>query len=131
MILVVIVFFKPKKSSDLDIEGYKSRRANKLAKKYLSEAKKSLQKKDVFYVALEKALHNFLKSKLSIETSDYSKEKIKRLLLNKNIQNESVDLFIILIENCEFARYTPTSNVGINNDYENAVKVIAEIDKQI
>ena len=131
MILVVIIFFKSKKSSDLDIEGYKSRRANKLAKKYLSEAKKSLQKKDVFYVALEKALHNFLKSKLSIETSDYSKEKIKRLLLNKNIQNESVDLFIILIENCEFARYTPTSNVGINNDYENAVKVIAEIDKQI
>ena len=131
MVLVVIIFFKSKKSSDLDIEGYKSRRANKLAKKYLSEAKKSLQKKDVFYVALEKALHNFLKSKLSIETSDYSKEKIKRLLLNKNIQNESVDLFIILIENCEFARYTPTSNVGINNDYENAVKVIAEIDKQI
>ena len=131
MILVVIIFFKSKKSSDLDIEGYKSRRANKLAKKYLSEAKKSLQKKDVFYVALEKALHNFLKSKLSIETSDYSKEKIKRLLLNKNIKNESVDLFIILIENCEFARYTPTSNVGINNDYENAVKVIAEIDKQI
>ena len=131
MILVVVIFFKSKKSSDLDIEGYKSRRANKLAKKYLSEAKKSLQKKDVFYVALEKALHNFLKSKLSIETSDYSKEKIKRLLLNKNIQNESVDLFIILIENCEFARYTPTSNVGINNDYENAVKVIAEIDKQI
>ncbi len=131
MILVVISFFKSKKSSDLDIKGYKSRRANKLAKKYLSEAKISLQKKDVFYVALEKALHNFLKSKLSIETSDYSKEKIKSLLLNKNIQNESVDLFIILIKNCEYARYTPASNVGINNDYENAVKVIAEIDKQI
>ena len=131
MILVVISFFKSKKSSDLDIKGYKSRRANKLAKKYLSEAKISLQKKDVFYVALEKALHNFLKSKLSIETSDYSKEKIKNLLLNKNIQNESVDLFIILIKNCEYARYTPASNVGINNDYENAVKVIAEIDKQI
>ena len=131
MILVVISFFKSKKSSDLDIKGYKSRRANKLAKKYLSEAKISLQKKDVFYVALEKALHNFLKSKLSIETSDYSKEKIKSLLLTKNIQNESVDLFIILIKNCEYARYTPASNVGINNDYENAVKVIAEIDKQI
>ncbi len=131
MILVVISFFKSKKSSDLDIKGYKSRRANKLAKKYLSEAKISLQKKDVFYVALEKALHNFLKSKLSIETSDYSKEKIKSLLLKKNIQNESIDLFIILIENCEYARYTPASNVGINNDYENAVKVIAEIDKQI
>ena len=87
--------------------------------------------KDLFYVALEKALHNFLKSKLSIETADYSKEKIKNLLLNKNVQNESVDLFIMLIENCEYARYAPASDVGISNDYENAVNVIAEIDKQI
>ena len=131
MIVLVVVFFKSKKSSDSDIKGYKSRRANKLAKKYLSDAKRSLGKKDVFYIALEKALHNFLKSKLSIETSDYSKEKIKSLLLNKKIKNESVKLFIILIENCEYARYTPASNVGINNDYENAVNVIAEIDKQI
>jgi len=131
MIVLVVVFFKSKKSSDSDIKGYKSRRANKLAKKYLSDAKRSLGKKEVFYVALEKALHNFLKSKLSIETSDYSKEKIQSLLLNKKIKNESVKLFIILIENCEYARYTPATNVGINNDYENAVNVIAEIDKQI
>ena len=52
-------------------------------------------------------------------------------MANKNIQTESIGLFIILIENCEYARYTPASNVAINNDYENAVKVISEIDKQI
>ena len=131
IIFILVGFFKSKKASDSDIKGYKSRRANKLAKKYLSEAKINLQRKDVFYVALEKALHNFLKSKLLIETSDYSKEKIKSLLANKNIQTESIGLFIILIENCEYARYTPASNVAINNDYENAVKVISEIDKQI
>ena len=39
--------------------------------------------------------------------------------------------FIILIENCEYARFTPASNVKVKNDYENAVKVISEIDKQI
>ena len=127
----MIGFFKSKTVSDSDIKGYKSRRANKLAKKYLTEAKISLSRKDVFYVALERALHNFLKSKLSIETSDYSKEKIKLLLGNKNIQIESIDLFIKLIENCEYARYTPASNVVINKDYENALKVISEIDKQI
>ena len=131
IIFVLIGFFKFKTVSDSDIKGYKSRRANKLAKKYLTEAKISLSSKDVFYVALERALHNFLKSKLSIETSDYSKEKIKLLLGNKNIQIESIDLFIKLIENCEYARYTPASNVVINKDYENALKVISEIDKQI
>ena len=34
-------------------------------------ARKNLDNKDVFYIALEKALHNFLKSKFSIETFDY------------------------------------------------------------
>ena len=74
----------------------------------------------MFYVALEKALHNFLKSKLFIETSDYSKEKISKLLYSKDIEKESLELFIKLIENCEFARFTPASEFKINNDYENA-----------
>jgi len=131
IILIVLIFIKSKKTLTLDDNSFKVRRANKLAKKYLSEAKINLSKKDNFYISLEKALHNFLKSKLSIETSDYTKEKIIGLMNEKNIQNESIKSFIKLIENCEYARYTPASNVAINNDYENAVKVISEIDKQI
>ena len=131
IILIVLLFIKSKKTLTLDDNSFKVRRANKLAKKYLSEAKINLSKKDNFYISLEKALHNFLKSKLSIETSDYTKEKIIGLMNEKNIQNESIKSFIKLIENCEYARYTPASNVAINNDYENAVKVISEIDKQI
>ena len=131
IILIVLLFFKSTTSLSSDVKGFKSRRANKLAKKYLSEAKINLAKKDIFYISLEKALHNFLKFKLSIETSDYTKEKINKLMKEKNIENESIESFIKLIENCEYARYTPASNVAINNDYENAVKVISEIDKQI
>ncbi|MDA9338551.1 BatD family protein [Flavobacteriaceae bacterium] len=130
-ILLLLIFFKSKKITNSQLIESRSRRANKLAKKYLSEARKNLENKDVFYVALEKALHNFLKSKLSIETFDYSKEKISKLLFTKNIDKESIEFFIKLIENCEFARFTPASNVAINNDYENAVKVITEIDKVI
>ena len=130
VIILILLLFKSKKTLSSDLKGFKSRRANKLAKKYLSEAKINLIKKDIFYISLEKALHNFLKSKLSIETSDYTKEKINRLMKEKNIENDSIESFIKLIENCEYARYTPASNVAINNDYENAVKVISEIDKQ-
>jgi|TARA_B110000881_G_scaffold59756_1_gene51302 hypothetical protein len=130
-ILLLLIFFKSKKITNSQLIESRSRRANKLAKKYLSEARKNLENKDVFYVALEKALHNFLKSKLSIETFDYSKEKISKLLFTKNIDKESIEFFIKLIENCEFARFTPATNVTINNDYENAVKVITEIDKVI
>ena len=131
LILILLIFFKSKNISSSKLKESNSRRANKLAKKYLSDARKNLDNKDVFYIALEKALHNFLKSKFSIETFDYSKEKIYNLLLRKEIEKESLELFIKLIENCEFARFTPASNVAINNDYENAVQVITEIDKVI
>ena len=128
IIILTLIFFKSKKITDSDLKKYKSISANKLARKYLFEAKKNLDKKDMFYVSLEKAMHNFLKSKLSIETSDYSKERIQDLLKNRNVDDDTQKLFIRLIENCEFARYTPASNVAINKDYENAVKVISELD---
>ena len=52
------------KLADADIFGNRMRAADRLAKKYLSHAKKALGKKEAFYVALEKALHNYLKAKL-------------------------------------------------------------------
>ena len=130
-ILLLFIFFKSNNIRSSKLKELRSRRTNKLAKKYLSDARNNLDNKDMFYVALEKALHNFLKSKLFIETSDYSKEKISKLLYSKNIEKESLELFIKLIENCEFARFTPASDVKIKNDYENAVKVITKIDKEI
>jgi len=129
IIVVLIIFFRSKKISKSEMLDFKSKRANKLAKKYLSEAKNNLDKKDIFYISLEKALHNFLKSKLAIETSEYSKERIYKLLSKRNINNQTLSSFLKLIENCELARYTPASDVTINNDYENAVNVISEIDK--
>ena len=49
------------------------------------------------------------------------------MLYSKDIEKESLELFIKLIENCEFARFTPASEFKINNDYENAVKVITKM----
>ena len=114
-----------------DIFGNKIRNANKLARKYLSEAKKQLGKKEAFYVALEKALHNFLKAKLQIETSEISKEKIAELLQNKGVDASTINEFIIVLNNCDFARYTPTTDVMMKNEYEKTVEILTKIDKQL
>jgi len=107
------------------------RKADRLAKKYLSEAKKQLGTKEAFYVALEKALHNYLKAKLSIETSDISKEKITELLKNKLINNNDINSFIQVFNSCDMARYSPVSDVEMKDDYEKAKLVITQIDKQL
>ena len=83
LIPFVVLYKKKRDESENDLEGNKIKRNNALAKKYLSEAAKHLQAKEPFYIALEKALHNFLKAKLKIETSEMSKEKISEILIDK------------------------------------------------
>ncbi len=114
-----------------DLDGKRLRKATKLAKKYLSEAKKNIGKQEAFYEALERALHNYLKAKLDIVTSDFSKEKIAILLSKRSVEEDVVAVFVSLLKSCEFARYTPTSDVTINQDYKKAVSVISSIDKQM
>ncbi len=80
---------------------------------------------------MERALHNFLKAKLHIETSEMSKEIITEILLEKNARPETVTDFINLTENCELARYAPYSSVAIQQDFDRAVNVISELEKQL
>lgn len=132
LILPVIVLLKKKKEAlDGDVTGNRIRMNNKLAKKYLSEAKKQINNKELFYIALEKAMHNFLKAKLHIETSEMSKDNIQELLLSRNANPEAVNDFIALTENCEVARYAPSSSVVIQQDFDKAVLIISDLEKQI
>lgn len=109
----------------------RQKHANRLAKKYLSSAKKALGEKERFYDALERALHNYLKAKLSIETSEFSKERIVSLLKEKNSQTRSISAFVSILEKCEAARYAPSSNVTMQEDFDLAVETIAVLDREI
>ena len=127
----VVLARKKKEALDKDVVGNKIKKSNALAKKYLSEAQKHLNNKEPFYVALEKSLHNFLKEKLNIETSDMSKDKISEILNEKSANSVTVSEFISLVENCEFARYAPSTSVSIQQDYDKAIRLISDLEKQI
>ena len=128
---LVIVFKKQKEKRQADVFGNKIRKADRLAKKYLSEAKKELGNKEAFYIALEKALHNYLKAKLHIETSEFTKDKISSLLNKKGVDSITVKDFIGILENCELARYTPIDQVEMQKDYDLAAQTITIIDKEV
>ncbi len=131
LIPLFIMAGKKRKERLSDVEGNKLRRANKLAKKYLSEAKRNISNPVAFYEALELALHNYLKAKLNIETSEMEKGLISEMLLERNVETETVHEFIKLLKSCEFARYASTSPTSVEKDYAKSVEVISNIDKQI
>lgn len=122
---------KKKKQRDGDIIGNKRRKADKLARKYLSQARKQLGKKEAFYVALEKALHNYLKAKLQVETSDISKERIAEILRDRKVDETTILEFKLVLDNCDYARYTPSTDVMMKQEYDKAKEIITKIDKQL
>jgi len=126
-----ILFGKKREQRANDVKGNRIRRADKLARKYLSEAKKNLGDQKEFYLALERSMHNYLKAKLGIQTGDMSKEKIAGLLSKKGVDDQVNADFIALLESCEYARYTPASSGAMQQDYEKAVQVISTLDKQL
>jgi len=131
LIPIAVLFGKRREAIASDVAGNKIKKANKLARKYLSEAKRALGNKEAFYIALEKALHNYLKAKLKIETSEFSKDKIASLLSKRGIGETTNHAFVDLLKNCEMARYSPFSDVQMQQDYNKASETISSIDKKL
>jgi len=126
-----IVIKKITESRNNDIVGSRTRRAEKLAKKYLAAAKKQLGNKEAFYEALERALHNYLKAKLGIETAEISKERIAEILQERNIDTKINKQFIKVLQSSDFARYTPVTDTEMEAEYNKAKEIIVQLDKQL
>lgn len=131
--MIPVSSYSKNKLSNFEVDAVKlqQRNASKLSKKYLSEAKAKINESAAFYEAMEKSLHAFLKAKLKVTTTDISKPKIKELLDKKKVDETLTASFINLIEDCEFARYAPSTNQAIKEHYDQAVGLLTQMDKQL
>jgi hypothetical protein len=131
MFPLILVFSRVSSNHTVSDSDRSLKKANRLAKKYLSEAKSHVNNSNAFYLALEKALHNYLRAKLRITTSELSKQKIEELLIQKGANPESISNFLNLLKNCEMARYSPQTQSGIDNDFALARQTITQLDKNL
>ena len=115
----------------IDESSIRSKKRKTLAQSYLKGASSSTADKDLFYANLEKAIHNFLKAKLKIDSSDLAKENIKKLLTDKGVDHSYVEETVSLLNNCERARYTPFGAGDIQNDLKRTEYIINTLDKLI
>jgi hypothetical protein len=131
LVFLLFVWLKAKQNTSRDPMTLRQKSANKLARKYLSSAKKTLGNKELFYNSLERALHNYLKAKLHIETSEFSKDKISSLLKEKEVDSSLIKEFNNILKSCEAARYAPATSVSMQEDFDRASKLISKMDKQL
>ena len=90
----------------------------------IDSAKESIGDKVSFYDKIEKAIMKSLIVKFSIRMESLNKEKIEQIGKEKGLIKEDIILIIKLIENCEKAKYSRSSNSLMNKDLENAKKAI-------
>lgn len=99
----------------------------KKIKKMLETALSSLGDKDLFYDIIEKCIISSLMLKFSVRMESLNKEKIKEITQEKGFSKETISLIISLIENCEKAKFSKSSDTVMNNDLESAKEVINTI----
>ena len=117
-----------------DVVGTKNRKATKMALKRLHLAGTFL-KQDLytaFYEELHKALLGFISDKLNIPASELTRDRISDDLTAGNVDKESIDTFIAILDACEFARYSPDAgHEAMAAHYNSAVDVISSIDSKM
>ena len=116
-----------------NVIGLKISQANKVAKKRLKIANKYMQTKDSehFYEEMLKALWGYLSDKLSIPASQLLRPNIAQELLDRGAPAEVCDSIINILDECEMARYTPSSCdlQQIESVYTRATEAINDLEK--
>lgn len=95
-----------------DVMGLRSRRAGKLAKKRLKKALEcmKLNNESGFFDEMLKALWGYLSDKLKLPTSELNRENVSQILEERGVDKESVSSLLELLDECEFAKYSPASS---------------------
>ncbi len=133
VILTLVVFFvlQSKRDDIANISGYKSKRAGKLARRWLklAIAKRDSGDHSAFYEALLKGLSDYLSSKFRIPLSSLSKENISSVLAEKGISQDTITQTIDALSALELARYTPSGDKTAREQlYDQCVRVIEDIE---
>jgi hypothetical protein len=111
----------------------KSRRANKVAMKRLSAAKKSLSENnsEKFLDEMFQALWGFVSDRLLIPVSELSKENVSQALEQKNVSAESVTKFNQTLDALELARFAKGIAASNQEIYQKGIEVITRLEEEI
>ncbi len=128
-LLSFLIFYSLPKRRELN-KTEKIKQLYKKIKKDLHSAEKLIGNKDEFYDIIEKSIYNFLQVRFSIETNKLSKESITNQMMSEGISNKTIEIILKLVESCERARYSNSSDHKMTSDLNIANKIFDEILKQ-
>lgn len=131
LLIVFIICYHIYLRQHKDMLSFNSRRADKLARRWLRKASQALKKndKELYYTVLLKALWGYLGDKLKMPTSELMRDNVRQVLSAKGVDDNCIEEFINLIDNVEFARYSSgDNNLSMEELYRSSIGVINEME---
>jgi len=132
VLLVLTIIYRRQLKLNADVEGQRTRKANKVAGRRLRAAADALKaKKEIeFYEAVHKAMMGYVADKMNIKLSDLTTDSIKEQLLARKVNDELVKQCVDVLQTCEFARYAPSADSQVMDKlYAEAAKTIDQLEK--
>ncbi len=130
----IFLYARQRRKTMGDVAGLRDRKARKVAKQRLMQAKKFLhqQKKEEFYSEVSRALWGYVADKLGIPPAELSKEAARVSLEQRGVTNEHITGLVGMIEQCDFARFAPSAQTSqMDTVYGEAEKLISAIEDNI
>lgn len=131
LLLAIVIYYRAYIKANADLLAVKSRQASKLARKRLRKASACMAKEDAghFYDEMIYALWGYVGDKLKLPTSELTRQNVSDILLSRGVSEKSVYALISLIDECEFAKYAPSSAEGnMEKIFNSGVDVINELE---
>ena len=127
----VLIMFRKRAIDNADLTRLKGKKANRIATKRLKYASTLMLKNehDKFYDEVLRALWGYVGDKLNIPFEELSKDNISERLTLKNVDDETITMFIRAIDECEYNRYAPGDIKGnMEQTFEAAMTAIIKIE---
>jgi hypothetical protein len=132
--VALIIYFRKQITMRKDLVLMRNKRASKLAHKRLSKAQGFMKsmKKDEFFIEISQVIWGFVADKCNIPLSQLSMETIRIELEKINTDSATINDFELLLNDCEFARFTPGDPIDLMHQfYDRAFNAIITLEKSM
>ncbi|HRH67711.1 MAG TPA: BatD family protein [Bacteroidia bacterium] len=133
-LIALVLFIRRRNQTMLSNQSLlKSQRANRVALKRLSLAKKLLagDQKEQFLDEMFKALWGFVSDRMQIPVSGLSKESAAQALAERKVPEELILQFNETIDSCEFARFAGSTGESNEVIYQKGINIISKLEQAI
>jgi len=134
LFLLIFVIYRKKVRENANAALVRNKKANRIAAKRLRTAAGFMKQNqnEAFHEAILKAFWGYLSDKLGIPVANLNRDTAVAKLKNRNVDENLINDFVEIIEQCEFARYSPSGWSEARIDlYKKAASTMSRLEKKI